>query len=132
MPALWITNARVIDPASRRDAVGDLFVRDGKIVAALSAGGRKRARKIDARGLVACAGPGRHPRAFPRAGPDPQGDDRDRLAGPPPPAGFTTVVCMPNTAPAADNAGTIQFITGRRAAATRLSRCCRPGASRSG
>ena len=25
MPALWIKNARVIDPAAKRDAVGDLF-----------------------------------------------------------------------------------------------------------
>ena len=37
MPALWITNARVIDPASKRDALGDLFVNNGKIVASLSA-----------------------------------------------------------------------------------------------
>ena len=36
MPALWIRNARVIDPASQRDRVGDLFARDGKMVAKLS------------------------------------------------------------------------------------------------
>ena len=33
MPALWIQNARVIDPASRRDATGDLFLDQGRIVA---------------------------------------------------------------------------------------------------
>ena len=48
MPALWIKNARVVDPASRRDAVGDLFARDGLIVASLAPRERKRARTIDA------------------------------------------------------------------------------------
>ena len=56
MPALWIQNARVIDPAAKRDAVGDLFIDQGRIVAPLSAAARKRARKIDAAGLVACPG----------------------------------------------------------------------------
>jgi len=56
MPALWILHAHVIDPASRRNAPGDLFVRDGLIVPALGPAERKRARKIDARGLVACPG----------------------------------------------------------------------------
>ena len=36
MPDLWISNARVIDPASRRNAIGDLFVRGGRIVASLT------------------------------------------------------------------------------------------------
>ncbi|MFM9079964.1 MAG: hypothetical protein ACKOTE_07485, partial [Opitutaceae bacterium] len=56
MPSLWIRNARVIDPASRRDAVGDIFVRDGRFVDSLPAAERRRARRIDARGLVACPG----------------------------------------------------------------------------
>ncbi len=109
MPALWIRNARVIDPASRRDSVGDLFSLDGKIVPRLSAADRRRARKIDARGLVAAPGlvdihvhfrePGQTQKETIATG------SRAAAAG-----GFTTVVCMPNTAPAADNAGTIQFI----------------------
>ena len=109
MPALWIRNARVIDPASRRDAVGDLFSLDGRIVPRLSAADRRRARKIDARGLVAAPGlvdihvhfrePGQTQKETIATG------SRAAAAG-----GFTTVVCMPNTAPAADNAGTIQFI----------------------
>ena len=53
MPALWIKNARIVDPAAKRDAVGDLFALDGKMVARLSPKDRRRARKIDARGLVA-------------------------------------------------------------------------------
>ena len=109
MPALWITHARVIDPAASRDADGELFVRDGLIVESLSAADKKGARKIDAAGLVACPGlvdihvhlrePGQTHKETIATG------TRAAAAG-----GFTTVVCMPNTAPVADNAGTIQFI----------------------
>jgi len=109
MPTLWIRNARVIDPASKRDSVGDLFARDGRIVASLTAAERKRARAIDARGLVAAPGlvdihvhfrePGQTHKETIATG------SRAAAAG-----GFTTVVCMPNTTPPADNAGTIQYI----------------------
>jgi dihydroorotase len=109
MPSLWIQNARVIDPAAKRDAVGDLLVDNGKIVASLSATAKKRARKIDARGLIACPGlvdihvhfrePGQTHKETIATG------SHCAAAG-----GFTTVVCMPNTSPVADNSGTIQFI----------------------
>lgn len=109
MPSLWIANARVIDPAAKRDAAGDLFISDGKIVESLSAAAKKRARKIDARGLVACPGlvdihvhfrePGQTHKETIATG------TRAAAAG-----GFTTVVCMPNTTPPADSAGTIQYI----------------------
>ncbi len=109
MPTLWISQARVIDPAAKRDAVGDVFVKDGRFVAALSAAERKRARKLDGRGLVACPGlvdihvhfrePGQTHKETIETG------ARAAAAG-----GFTTVVCMPNTSPVADNAGTIQLI----------------------
>ncbi len=109
MPALWIRNARIIDPAAKRDAVGDLFALDGRIVAGLSAAEKKRARKIDAKGLVASPGlvdihvhfrePGQTHKETIATG------SRAAAAG-----GFTTVVCMPNTTPPADNAGTIQYI----------------------
>jgi dihydroorotase len=109
MTPLWIRNARVIDPASRRDSVGDVFARDGRISASLSAAERRRARTIDARGLVACPGlvdihvhlrePGQTHKETIETG------SRAAAAG-----GFTTVVCMPNTIPPADNAGTIQYI----------------------
>ncbi len=109
MPSLWIQNARVIDPAAKRDAAGDLFVKDGKIAASLSAAEKKRAKKIDAAGLVACPGlvdihvhfrePGQTHKETIATG------SHCAAAG-----GFTTVVCMPNTSPVADNAGTIQFI----------------------
>ena len=109
MPSLWISNARVIDPASKRDAVGDLFIKDGLIVSSLSAAEKKKAKKIDAKGLVACPGlvdihvhfrePGQTHKETIGTG------TRAAAAG-----GFTSVVCMPNTAPTADSAGTIQFI----------------------
>ena len=109
MPSLWITNARVIDPAAKRDARGELFARDGVIVPSLSAADRKAALKIDAKGLVACPGlvdihvhfrePGQTHKETIATG------SRAAAAG-----GFTTVVCMPNTSPPADNPGTIQFI----------------------
>jgi dihydroorotase len=109
MPSLWISHARIIDPAARRDAVGDLYVTDGNIVDSLSAAAKKRAKKINAQGWVACPGlvdihvhfrePGQTHKETIATG------SRAAAAG-----GFTTVVCMPNTSPVADNAGTIQFI----------------------
>ncbi len=109
MPTLWIKNAHVIDPAAKRDGIGDLFVVDGKIVTSLSAVAKKRAKKVDARGLVACPGlvdihvhfrePGQTHKETIGTG------SRAAAAG-----GFTTVVMMPNTSPVADNAGTIQLM----------------------
>ncbi|HWA11033.1 MAG TPA: dihydroorotase [Opitutaceae bacterium] len=109
MSSLWIKNARVIDPAARRDKVGDVFVVDGRIAGSMSAAEKKRARQIDARGLVACPGlvdihvhfrePGQTHKETIATG------SHCAAAG-----GFTTVVCMPNTSPVADNAGTIQYI----------------------
>ncbi len=97
----------MIDPAAKRDAVGDVFITDGKIVSSLSAAAKKRAKQIDARGLVACPGlvdihvhfrePGQTHKETIATG------SRAAAAG-----GFTTVICMPNTSPVADNAGTIQ------------------------
>ena len=109
MPSLWIQNARVIDPAAKRDAIGDVFIRDGQFVASLSGAEKKRAKKISARGLVCCPGlvdihvhfrePGQTHKETIGTG------SRAAAAG-----GFTTVVMMPNTSPVADTAGTIQFM----------------------
>ncbi len=109
MPTLWIRHARVIDPAAKRDAVGDLFVKDGLIVDSLAAPAKKRAKQIDAAGQIACPGlvdihvhfrePGQTHKETMATG------SHAAAAG-----GFTTVVCMPNTSPVADNAGTIQLM----------------------
>ena len=109
MPSLWIKNARVIDPANKRDAVGDVFVQNGVIVEKLSAADKKKAKVIDGTDLVACPGlvdihvhfrePGQTHKENIATG------SHCAAAG-----GFTTVVCMPNTSPPASNTGTIQYI----------------------
>ena len=109
MPSLHIKKARVIDPANKRDAVGDLFVQNGVIVDRLSAADKKKAKVIDGTDLVACPGlvdihvhfrePGQTHKENIATG------SHCAAAG-----GFTTVVCMPNTSPPASNTGTIQYI----------------------
>ncbi len=119
MPLLHVQNARVIDPASGRDAVGDLFLLDGVFVARPSAADLAAAETFDAAGLVAAPGlvdvhvhfrePGQTHKETIETG------SRAAAAG-----GFTSVVCMPNTAPVADNAGTIQLIKDSAARSARV------------
>ncbi|MCC5022795.1 MAG: dihydroorotase [Candidatus Synoicihabitans palmerolidicus] len=109
MSALWIKNSRIIDPANKRDAVGDLFIKNGLIVESLTAAEQKKAKIIDGIGLVTCPGfvdihvhfrePGQTHKENIATG------SHCAAAG-----GFTTVVCMPNTSPPASNTETIQFI----------------------
>ena len=108
-PPLHIKNGRVIDPAAGRDEVGDVFALDGEIVSEIPAVQKAEAEVVDASGLVVCPGlvdihvhfrdPGQTHKETIGTG------SRCAAAG-----GFTSVVCMPNTAPVCDNAGTIQFI----------------------
>jgi dihydroorotase len=112
MKALHIKGGRVIDPANHVDAVRDVFLADGKIVASCPPG----AEVVDATGKVVVPGlidihvhlrePGRSDKETIETG------TRCAARG-----GFTSVVCMPNTTPAADNTGTIAFIKQRAAAA---------------
>jgi dihydroorotase len=105
----WIRAGRVIDPANNRDSIGDVYVRDGIIVADLDANERSNAHIVDATGLVVAPGlvdihvhlrePGQSHKESIRSG------TRAGAAG-----GYTTLVCMPNTNPVCDNAGTIQLI----------------------
>lgn len=105
-----IRNGRVIDPANKRDEIADVFVVDGKIAAN---GDDRDAEIIDAKGLVVAPGlidlhvhlrePGFGWKETIESG------ARAAAAG-----GFTTIVCMPNTSPAADSPATIAWI--RRAA----------------
>lgn len=109
MSLIWIKNGRVIDPAAKRDKVGDVFIADGRFAKGLTAAQRKSAQVIDARGLVVCPGlvdihvhfrePGQTHKETILTG-------SQAAAG----GGFTTVVCMPNTSPPADNAGTVELI----------------------
>jgi dihydroorotase len=106
---LLISNGRVIDPKNKRDAKGDICVIDGKIVNSLSSDQKKIARKIDATGLVVCPGlvdiqvhlrePGQTHKESIKTG------SWAAAAG-----GITSMVCMGNTSPPCDNAGTIQLL----------------------
>ena len=107
---LIIRGARVIDPASGRDeAQADIFVKDGCFVEKLSANEQASARVVDAKKLILSPGfidlncrlgePGRSARETFRTG------TQAAAIG-----GFTTVVTMPDSLPAADNVGTIQLI----------------------
>lgn len=109
MDLLWIKNGRVIDPANQRDAAGDVYAVDGNIVDSLSESQKSDATVVDASGLVVAPGlvdihvhlrdPGQTHKEDIRSG------TQAAAAG-----GFTSVVCMPNTSPVCDNAGTIQRI----------------------
>jgi dihydroorotase len=113
MKPLLIQNGRVIDPANHVDEVRDLVIVDGKIstgpapkdVEVLSATG-----KLVVPGLidlhVHLREPGRGDKETIETG------LRCAARG-----GFTSVVCMPNTTPPADNTGVIAFIKQRAAEA---------------
>jgi dihydroorotase len=115
MSALIIRNGRVIDPANKRDEIIDLVIVDGKICEQAEIGKRKaEIEEIDAKGLVVAPGlidmhvhlrePGFGHKETIESG------ARAAAAG-----GFTTVVCMPNTSPVADNPSTIAWINDRAA-----------------
>src|SRR6185503_18183289 len=112
MNSLLLHGGRVIDPASRIDAVADLLILDGKI-AALGADAEKDApaniERMDVKGLVVAQGlidlhvhlrePGQSAKETIATG------TAAAARG-----GFTSIVCMPNTAPPIDNAGTVALI----------------------
>jgi dihydroorotase len=112
MGSLLITNGRVIDPANQVDQVRDILMIDGKIVDVGSQTMPKNVHSIDATGKVVC--PGLidihvHLR-------EPGGSAKETIetgAKAAARGGFTTVVCMPNTSPAVDNAGSVEYIKAR-------------------
>ena len=108
MKALRIANGRIIDPANKRDEVADLWIADG-VFTNQSRGEESEVESIDATGLIVAPGlsdmhvhfrdPGQSQKETIATG------SRAAAAG-----GFSSVVCMPNTNPVADNAGTIALI----------------------
>lgn len=117
MPSLLLQGARLIDPASKTDAVRDIALRDGVVAAIgprLPAGDADEV--FDARNMIACPGlidphvhlrePGHEHKETIESG------ARAAAAG-----GFTTVCCMPNTSPALDSGAMIEFVARRAEAA---------------
>ncbi len=115
MNSLLLTGGRVIDPANRLDAPADLLIVNGKIAAVGPDAARQASadvEKMDVRGLVVCPGlidlhvhlrePGQSAKETIATG------MAAAARG-----GFTSVVCMPNTSPAIDNAGTVALIRER-------------------
>ena len=105
---LQIRNGRVVDPASGRDAVGDVFVVDGKI----SAETGKADRVIDAKGLVVSPGfidlsarlrePGFEYKATLES------EMNAAVAG-----GVTSLACPPDTDPPLDEPGLVDMLRRR-------------------
>jgi dihydroorotase len=113
MNATIIRNGRIIDPANHRDEIGDLVIVDGRIADQSAIRNLQSAiDELDARGLIIAPGlidmhvhlrePGFAHKETIASG------ARAAAAG-----GFTTVVCMPNTSPVADNPSTITWIKDR-------------------
>ena len=122
MSATIIRNGRVVDPANKRDEIADLYIVDGRIADQSAtrneftrSGGQSENEEIDAKGLIVAPGlidihvhlrePGFGHKETIDSG------ARAAAAG-----GFATVVCMPNTLPAADNPSTIAWVKDRAAA----------------
>jgi dihydroorotase len=118
---LEITGARVVDPATRRDAPGSIYIADGRIAALDKAPDGFRADEtIDAKGLVACPGlvdisarlrePGFEYKATLES------EMKAAVAG-----GVTTLACPPDTDPPLDEPGLVEMLT-RRAASLESAR----------
>lgn len=117
MNELLLVGGRVIDPANRMDAVADVWIKEGKI-AAVGPGAAAQASpecpRRDVAGRVVCPGlidihvhlrePGQTAKETIASG------TAAAARG-----GFTSIVCMPNTNPAVDNAGTVALIHDRAA-----------------
>jgi len=115
--AIIIRDGHIIDPANKRDEMADLYIGDGKIIGSQNdiESPKSEIEEIDASNLIVAPGlidvhvhlrePGFAHKETIESG------ARAAAAG-----GFTTVVCMPNTSPTADNPSTIAWIKDRAAA----------------
>ena len=113
MNSLLLTGGRVVDPANDFDSIADVLILDGKI----SAVGKKLSAPaggeiFDANGKIVCPGLIDLHVHFREPG---QTAKENLATGTAAAArgGFTSVVCMPNTSPAIDNAGTVALIRER-------------------
>ncbi|MGO9601334.1 MAG: dihydroorotase [Isosphaeraceae bacterium] len=108
LPTIQIAGGRIIDPASDRDEIGDLWISRGRILPS-GAGTEEVEVVIDARGLIVCPGlidvhvhlrePGNEEDETIASG------AAAALAG-----GVTSVACMPNTIPPIDTQAAAEFV----------------------
>lgn len=109
MSKICIKGGRIIDPANKTDAVGDVLVDRGKIVAVGENIDCTDAQSIDASDRIVAPGlidmhvhlrePGREDEETISSG------TRAAVKG-----GFTSLACMPNTNPVADTASVVEMI----------------------
>src|SRR5579859_5632941 len=112
MNSLLLAGGRVIDPAHHFDSITDLLIRDGKIAVVgpeASSQAPPDTERMDVSGLIVCPGlidlhvhlrePGQTAKETIATG------TAAAARG-----GFTSVVCMPNPAPAVDNPETVALI----------------------
>ena len=114
MASLLIKGGRPLDPANGVDLTGDVLIEDGVVKAAGASLAAEGAKVFDARGMVVAPGfidlhthlrePGFEYKE------DIESGTRAAARG-----GFTTVCAMPNTEPAMDNRGTIDYVMQRAA-----------------
>ncbi|HEV7925874.1 MAG TPA: dihydroorotase [Verrucomicrobiae bacterium] len=115
MNSLLVTGGRVVDPAQHLDAVSDVLILDGKISAVggnLASRAPAQTPQFDATGMVVCPGLidlHAHLREPGQAAKETIASGTAAAAR----GGFASVVCMPNTSPAIDNAGTVALIRER-------------------
>src|SRR5437016_8463124 len=115
MNSLLLAGGRVIDPANQLEAIGDILILEGKVAAVARDAARQAPadiERMDVTGFVVCPGlidlhvhlrePGQTAKETIATG------TAAAARG-----GFTSVVCMPNTSPAIDNAGTVALIRER-------------------
>src|SRR5438876_2173583 len=115
MNSLLLVGGRVIDPANQFDALADLLIADGRIAVLGPEAARQspaQIERLEANGLTVCPGlidlhvhlrePGQTAKETIATG------TAAAARG-----GFTSVVCMPNTSPPVDNAGTVALIRER-------------------
>jgi dihydroorotase len=115
MNSLLLTGGRVIDPANQVDAIGDILILEGKVAGLAHEAARNapsEVERMDVTGFVVCPGlidlhvhlrePGQTAKETIATG------TAAAARG-----GFTSVVCMPNTSPAIDNAGMVALIRER-------------------
>jgi dihydroorotase len=106
---LLIKGARVIDPASNLDAKRDILIKERRVARIEKSVGDRKARVLNARDLIVVPGlldlhchlrdPGRPDEETIETG------SQAAVAG-----GFTSICCMPNTDPAIDNDGIVNYI----------------------